>query len=358
DNCGGTVSVTVADINNGATGCNGSPYIVTRTYTLTDCGGLTTTLVQTITAMDSTSPIISDTPENITVACYDEIPVADIINIIATDNCTASSELVISVIDTSNGGDSTLSNPLVITRVYTVSDTCGNSATTSQTITVEDCGADIEITKEASVTSAFVSQEISFTITAINNGPQEATNIVINEQLPNGYEYISHTTLSGDYDEFLGVWSVDALAVGEETALEITVEVLNIADHTNIASLESIDQIDIDDTNDSDQVTLGVVLGIETCIKVYNLFTPHEVDNVNDYFTIDCIENFPNNKLQIFNRWGNIVYSAYGYLNTWDGVSTGRATLNKENKVPAGTYYYILDLGTGEKAMSGWIYIN
>ncbi|WP_299767022.1 hypothetical protein, partial [uncultured Tenacibaculum sp.] len=53
DNCGGAVTVTVADTNNGGSGCNGDPYIVTRTYTLEDCGGLTTDLVQTITVEDT-----------------------------------------------------------------------------------------------------------------------------------------------------------------------------------------------------------------------------------------------------------------------------------------------------------------
>ncbi|OXA93403.1 hypothetical protein B0A75_20235, partial [Flavobacterium oncorhynchi] len=51
-NCNNTVSVTVAETNNGGTGCKASPYIVTRTYTLTDCGGLQTQLVQKLTAVD------------------------------------------------------------------------------------------------------------------------------------------------------------------------------------------------------------------------------------------------------------------------------------------------------------------
>ncbi|MBL4745920.1 MAG: hypothetical protein JKY08_06105, partial [Flavobacteriaceae bacterium] len=74
DNCGGTVNITVADINNGATGCNGSPYIVTRTYTLTDIGGLTTDLVQTITVEDTIAPT-GTAPADITgLECISAIP--------------------------------------------------------------------------------------------------------------------------------------------------------------------------------------------------------------------------------------------------------------------------------------------
>ncbi|WP_433832125.1 HYR-like domain-containing protein [Flavobacterium anhuiense] len=49
DNCSPTVNVTVADTNNGGNGCDGAPYILTRTYTLTDCAGNKTELVQTFT---------------------------------------------------------------------------------------------------------------------------------------------------------------------------------------------------------------------------------------------------------------------------------------------------------------------
>ncbi|WP_029273647.1 T9SS C-terminal target domain-containing protein [Flavobacterium sp. KJJ] len=49
DNCSGDVKITVSDSNNGASGCEGNAYILTRTYTLTDCAGNKTDLVQTFT---------------------------------------------------------------------------------------------------------------------------------------------------------------------------------------------------------------------------------------------------------------------------------------------------------------------
>ncbi|UPZ15228.1 gliding motility-associated C-terminal domain-containing protein [Flavobacterium humidisoli] len=68
DNCGGTVNITVNDTNNGATGCNGESYILTRTYTLTDCAGNKTELVQTFTVENKVS--VSGIPTN--VSCQGE----------------------------------------------------------------------------------------------------------------------------------------------------------------------------------------------------------------------------------------------------------------------------------------------
>ncbi|WP_294966102.1 gliding motility-associated C-terminal domain-containing protein, partial [uncultured Flavobacterium sp.] len=68
DNCGGPVNVTVTDTNNGGTGCNGESYILTRTYTLTDCAGNKTELVQTFTVENKVS--VSGVPTN--VSCQGE----------------------------------------------------------------------------------------------------------------------------------------------------------------------------------------------------------------------------------------------------------------------------------------------
>ncbi|SHG25202.1 HYR-like domain-containing protein [Flavobacterium johnsoniae] len=55
DNCSGNVTVTVSDTNNEGSGCEGSPYILTRTYTLSDCAGNKTELVQTFTVENKVS---------------------------------------------------------------------------------------------------------------------------------------------------------------------------------------------------------------------------------------------------------------------------------------------------------------
>lgn len=64
-----------------------------------------------------------------------------------------------------------------------------------------------------------------------------------------------------------------------------------------------------------------------------NIITPNK-DGSNDYFFINGIEGLYS--IEIFNRWGNIVYSESPYMNHWDGTNSSGKML------PDGTYYFIL----------------
>lgn len=83
-------------------------------------------------------------------------------------------------------------------------------------------------------------------------------------------------------------------------------------------------------------------------IKVYTGFSPNG-DGVNDTFVIEGAADQSNNKLSIFNRYGNQVYFKEGYKNDWNGTWEGR-------NLPDGTYYYLYDDGRGE-AKAGYIQI-
>jgi gliding motility-associated-like protein len=85
-------------------------------------------------------------------------------------------------------------------------------------------------------------------------------------------------------------------------------------------------------------------------------FSPNG-DGVNDRFVIKGIKDFPNSKLIIFNRWGNKIFEVKGYQNDWDGRADNSMTVGTE-VVPEGTYYYIIDLGNGDKPTKGFVYIN
>lgn len=85
-------------------------------------------------------------------------------------------------------------------------------------------------------------------------------------------------------------------------------------------------------------------------------------DGDNDVLVIENIDLYPNNNLQVFNRYGNIVYEQDGYNNDWDG-----SVKNNKNPVfnytgnilPAGTYFYILNLGVeGIDPYLGYIQIQ
>ena len=77
-------------------------------------------------------------------------------------------------------------------------------------------------------------------------------------------------------------------------------------------------------------------------------------DGLNDFFYIKNIDQYPDNVVDIYNRWGQQLAHIPGYNNIdkkWDG------TIN-DTKTPAatGTYFYVIDLGKGsKKPLKGWL---
>jgi gliding motility-associated-like protein len=72
-------------------------------------------------------------------------------------------------------------------------------------------------------------------------------------------------------------------------------------------------------------------------IQLPNGFTPN-ADGFNDFYVIKGIQGYEGNQLNIFNRWGGLVYSSKDYQNNWDGAS------NDGNLLPDGTYFIVVNL--------------
>lgn len=91
-------------------------------------------------------------------------------------------------------------------------------------------------------------------------------------------------------------------------------------------------------------------------IIVYNGVSPNG-DNINDKLLIDCVEQFANNHIRIYNRAGTLVYEASGYDNEEIAfIGEGnRGLYAGSNQVPDGTYFYIIDLKDGNKPLSGFL---
>ena len=103
---------------------------------------------------------------------------------------------------------------------------------------------------------------------------------------------------------------------------------------------------------DRDGDGLGDVCDTEE-INISEAVTPNG-DGINDTWMIYNIENYPNNQVFIYNRYGEEVYRKKGYLNTWEGRQQG----NTGKALPDNTaYFYKLDLdGNGTIDYKGWIY--
>ncbi|WP_343762133.1 gliding motility-associated C-terminal domain-containing protein, partial [Gangjinia marincola] len=119
---------------------------------------------------------------------------------------------------------------------------------------------------------------------------------------------------------------------------------------------------DVSDALDSDEDGTPDYLDPDVAIIIYNLVSP-DPDGNNDFFRIGNIEAYPDNEVKIYNRWGVLVYEAEGYNNNtvrFEGVSDGRVTINEGDKLPVGTYFYIVTYrGDGvNEEKAGYLYIN
>ena len=102
---------------------------------------------------------------------------------------------------------------------------------------------------------------------------------------------------------------------------------------------------------------------IEDELEVFNLLTPNN-DGKNDVFVIRNIDLYPENTIEIFNRWGAKVYNASGYGQNgryFTGVSNARGVISQSSLLPTGTYFYILKYksSSGElKERKGYLYLT
>ncbi len=255
------------------------------------------------------------------------------------------------------GGQSTDSTVTVLwttagsgTVGVSYSDSCSGSNTANFNVTISSC-SDLTITKTVNNPTPNIGDNVLFTITVNNTGSGAFQNLVVNDLLPSGYAFVSASASIGDYTSQNGNWNILSLAANQSATLNITVRVLPNGNYLNTASITQSNPSDSDPGNNEASASVDPV-----CLTVYNEFSPNG-DGANDFFRIDCIENFPGNKLEVYNRYGTMVYSKNNYNNDWDGIANASGTIGEDNKLPTGTYYYILNIGAGQTPRQGWLYL-
>jgi gliding motility-associated-like protein len=88
----------------------------------------------------------------------------------------------------------------------------------------------------------------------------------------------------------------------------------------------------------------------ERGIEVYNGVSSN-ADGVNDFMHVRNIEFYPDSKVEIFNRWGDRVFVISGYDNNQKNFRGASSVTG--DKLPAGTYFYSIDLKDGSKRITG-----
>jgi gliding motility-associated-like protein len=384
DECGLNFSLTFKDVKTEGN-CAGS-YSITRTWTAADSCGNSTTASQTITVKDTTGPVFSSLPEPTTISCPNT-PVFAFAT--ATDECGSDFSLTFNDVKTEGNCAGSYS----ITRTWTATDTCGNSSTASQTITIEDTTGPTTTTEFSTtitgncdaipakpelvfVDNCSAVSPVSFSET-ISNLTADSYVInrkwIVSDSCGNASEFVQtiNVTITNSLTSLSGTICND----GETTSIDLTslfpvgtptngtwTDVSNtgklVGNTFNAASLSVGDYLFeyiINDTNcpRTIRITMSVTTGcggiVLPCgtIVVHNAFSPNG-DGINEKFVIDNINDtncYPDNTVEIYNRWGVLVYSTKGYNNTtnaFDGISDGRSTVSQSSGLPAGTYFYIL----------------
>ena len=147
DNCDDDRVISPKVTDNGGSGCSGDPLIITRTYAGSDdCGNLSDTVIQTVTVLDMTDPMVS-CPADVTLECPADTSVETNGRGSGSDNCAAGVSISYSDMAMADCG-----NAETIERMWTATDDCGNSSSCGQVITVVDTTApSIECPEDATV---------------------------------------------------------------------------------------------------------------------------------------------------------------------------------------------------------------
>ena len=388
DNCS---AVTVS--NNAPTSYPIGTTIVT--WTATDAGGNTATATQTVTVSDQTNPTILALNAIITTTNNG----CSAINVnlgtpVTNDNCAVASVI----------NNAPAVYPLGLTVVtWIVTDASGNTATTTQNVTVNDSELPIIIAPSSLnvnttgncvangviLGNPFASDNCSIA-TLVNDAPIEfpvgittvtwtatdaSGNVSTATQTVTVTDAINPVALLQDITVTLNSSGLSSITFADidlgsndncgiaSTALSqsdfdcgdvglntVTVSLIDVNGNTTIATVSvtvqtngiDSDNDGIDDSCDDDADPI--------LADIPEAFTPNG-NNINDVFEINNLFSFNERELEVFNRYGLSVYKNDLYDNTWNGTRSDNG-----QELPDGTYYYILVLD-GE-INKGFVYIN
>ena len=214
-----------------------------------------------------------------------------------------------------------------------------------------------------------VGDEIHYTFTIENNGNIVVSNIVLVDELvgimisgdpinlnpgeSNTNNFSAIYVLTED-DILIGSVVNQAMVTGRDA---FGMDVIDFSD-------DPLDDTNLDIDSDGDFEDITITILPQSDIRVYEGISPNG-DGANDVLRIAGLQNYPDNNLQIFNRWGIKVFEEQGYeqpgKKLFDGVSRGRATFKKEEQLPVGTYFYMLQYRNMQglvTSKTGYIYVN
>ncbi|MEA2681695.1 MAG: hypothetical protein QOK05_23, partial [Chloroflexota bacterium] len=167
----------------------------------------------------------------------------------------------------------------------------GTPANDSASASVTGQQADIAITKTVNNAAPNVGTNVTFTVTAANNGPSAATGVVVADPLPAGLVFVSATPSQGAYNNVTGTWTVGGLANGVSATLQVVATVATPGNKTNTATRTGADQPDPTPGNDSASASVNGQQADIAVTKIVNSASPNVGTNV--IFTVTATNNGP-----------------------------------------------------------------
>ncbi|QLE00027.1 DUF11 domain-containing protein [Galbibacter sp. BG1] len=237
-------------------------------------------------------------------------------------------------------------------------DTDGNAEDDPTEVVFEARGA-ISLIKEVVFNDenddglAETGETLNYFFTVINTGEVDLFDITVSDDLPGVVligQPIDVLTVgeenSNDYSATYTLTEQDILNGFVENQAVVTAKNPNGNTIRDLSDdpINTVDEDQNDDGDPDDTTRIDIIPKTECQIVVYDIISP-DGDGIADELTIDGLDCYPENTLEIYNRWGIRVFRTEGYNTTGEkfrGYSDGRATIQRNKKLPTGTYYYAL----------------
>jgi choice-of-anchor A domain-containing protein/uncharacterized repeat protein (TIGR01451 family) len=247
--------------------------VVTFTVALTNLGPDDATNVTVMDTLDSGLQFVSATPPAGTTFANGVWTVPAIANGVTLD-------LTISALTVATGFHSNFA--AVTHSDQEDPDDSNNQDEASVDVLPPAPAADLEVTKEVTTNpTPNVGDLVTFTVGLTNHGPDDATNVVVGDMLPEGLTFVSAAPSQGGYDSATGLWTVGDVPNNATQTLQITVRVTESGPQTNLAFVEHSDQFDPNPDNDRAEAEVDAPPAADLSVeKVVNDTTPDVGDTV------------------------------------------------------------------------------
>ncbi|HEY7428392.1 MAG TPA: isopeptide-forming domain-containing fimbrial protein, partial [Gemmataceae bacterium] len=171
------------------------------------------------------------------------------------------------------------------------------SLSTAPAFTVANSVADVALAKTVSNPAPNVGDNVTFTVTATNNGPGPATGVTVSDLLPPGLQLANAITSQGEYDGGTGLWTVESLANGGVATLTIIATVLSPSPQTNTATISHTDSVDPNASNNQASATETPQLADLSVRKTVSNSRPNVGDTIT--YSVTVTNSGPNNATNV-----------------------------------------------------------